>query len=101
MPSAENNEEINVWLKFYRILLDTCKYLNIVNMIMQKLVLLKSMYSSVAIFDYVRWNYAALKLAVRSSALKPYPIVAFHTANSVRVASSENNKEHCHNIMAV
>lgn len=101
MPSSKENEEINVWLKLYKILLDTCKYLNIANVIMQKLVLLKSMCSSPAIFDYVRWNYTFVELAVRSPALKAYKRVNFRTTNSVRLGSSENNKKHCHNIMAM
>jgi len=70
MPSAENNEEINVWLKLYRSVLDKCKY-------------------------------TSLKLAVRSVALKAYPLTNFRTANSVRLGSSENNKKQCHSIVAV
>ncbi|MEH2159360.1 MAG: hypothetical protein V7K64_03735 [Nostoc sp.] len=70
MPCAENNEEINVWLKLYRSLLD-------------------------------KYRYTSLELAVRSAALKAYPIANFRTANSVRLGSSENNKEQCHSIVAV
>jgi hypothetical protein len=101
MPSAENNQEINAWLKLYIILLDTRKYLNIVKVIMQKLVLLKCMCSRLAILYYVTLNYTYLELVVRSPVLRTAPIVTFRTANSVRLGSSENNKEHCHNIMAV
>ncbi|MEH2118368.1 MAG: hypothetical protein V7K46_09295 [Nostoc sp.] len=43
MSSVEKNEEINVWLKLYRTLLDKCQY-------------------------------TSLELAVRSAALKAYPI---------------------------
>ncbi|MEI1378052.1 hypothetical protein PQG02_08725 [Nostoc sp. UHCC 0926] len=70
MSSVEKNEEINVWLKLYRTLLDKCQY-------------------------------TSLELAVRSAALKAYRIANFHTANSVRLGSSENNKEQCHSIVAV
>ncbi|MDZ8223721.1 MULTISPECIES: hypothetical protein [unclassified Nostoc] len=70
LPSAENNETINVWLKLYRSLLDKCRY-------------------------------TSLELAVRSLALKAHPIANFHTANSVRLGSSENNKEQCHSIVAL
>ncbi|WP_414568237.1 hypothetical protein [Nostoc sp. CCY 9925] len=101
MPSAEENEEIDVWLKLYRRLLDTCTYLNIFNVIMQKLLLFKHICSSLAIFDYVRWNYTSVEFAVRSPALKPHSRVNFRTANSVRLGSSENNKKRCHNIVAV
>ncbi len=101
MPSPEESEEINVWLKLYRRLLDTCRYLNIFKVIIQKLVLLKHMCSSLARFDYVRANYTSVQFAMRSPALKAYPKVNFRTANSVRLGSSENNKKHCHNVMAV
>ncbi|MHC0063954.1 hypothetical protein ACWATR_13785 [Nostoc sp. UIC 10890] len=70
IPSPENNEEINVWLKLYRSLLD-------------------------------KYRYTSLELAVRSAALKAYPIANFRTTNSVRLGSSENNKEQCHSIVAV
>ncbi|MEH2276285.1 MAG: hypothetical protein V7K40_16215 [Nostoc sp.] len=70
ISSVEKNEEINVWLKLYRTLLDKCQY-------------------------------TSLELAVRSAALKAYPIANFRTANSVRLGSSENNKEQCHSIVAV
>ncbi|WP_225912156.1 hypothetical protein [Nostoc flagelliforme] len=70
LPSAENNEAINVWLKLYRSLLDKCRY-------------------------------TSLELAVRSAALKAYPIANFRTANSVRLGSSENNKEQCPSIVAL
>ncbi|MCC5621237.1 hypothetical protein [Nostoc sp. CHAB 5715] len=70
LPSAENNEAINVWLKLYRSLLDKCRY-------------------------------TSLELAVRSAALKAYPIANFRTANSVRLGSSESNKEQCPSIVAL
>ncbi|MEH2351260.1 MAG: hypothetical protein V7K55_25295 [Nostoc sp.] len=70
MPSAEKNQEINVWLKLYRSFLD-------------------------------KYRYTSLELAVRSAALKAYPIANFRTANSVRLGSSENNKKQCHSIVAV
>ncbi|MEH2240756.1 hypothetical protein [Nostoc sp.] len=70
MSFAENNQEINVWLKLYRPLLDKCRY-------------------------------TSLELAVRSAALKAYPIANFRTANSVRLGSSENNKEQSHSIVAL
>jgi hypothetical protein len=70
MFSEQKNEEINVWLKLYRALLD-------------------------------KYRYTFLELAVRSVALKAYPIANFRTANSVRLGSGENNKEHCHRFMAV
>ncbi|MEH2004137.1 hypothetical protein [Nostoc sp.] len=70
MPSAQKNEEINVWLKLYRSILDKCRY-------------------------------TSLELAVRSAALKAYPIANFRTVNSVRLGSSENNKEQCHSIVAL
>jgi hypothetical protein len=70
MSFPEKNEEINVWLKLYRSLLD-------------------------------KYRYTSLKLAVRSAALKAYPIANFRTAYSVRLGSSENNKEQCHSIVAV
>ncbi|MEH2464093.1 hypothetical protein [Nostoc sp.] len=70
MSFVEKNEEINVWLKLYRTLLDKCQY-------------------------------TSLELAVRSAALKAYRIANFHNANSVRLGSSENNKEQCHSIVAV
>ncbi|BDI18341.1 hypothetical protein ANSO36C_41430 [Nostoc cf. commune SO-36] len=70
IPLVENNEEINVWLKLYRSLLD-------------------------------QYRYTSVKLAVRSVALKAYPIANFRTANSVRLGSSENNKEQCHSIVAL
>ncbi len=70
MPSAQKNEEINVWLKLYRSLLDKCRY-------------------------------TSLELAVRSAVLKAYPIANFRTANSVRLGSSENNKEQWHSIVAL
>ncbi|MEH2204689.1 MAG: hypothetical protein V7K53_11505 [Nostoc sp.] len=70
MPAAENNEEINVWLKLYRSVLD-------------------------------KYRYTSLELAVRSAVLKAYPIANFRTANSVRLGSSENNKEQRHNIVAL
>ncbi|BAY74966.1 hypothetical protein NIES25_13830 [Nostoc linckia NIES-25] len=101
MPFAQENEQINVWLKLYRRLLDTSRYLNIFNIIMQKLLLFRHICSSVAIFDYVRWNYTSVEFAARSLTLKPYPRVNFRTANSVRLGSSENNKKHCHNIVAM
>ncbi|WP_375466598.1 hypothetical protein [uncultured Nostoc sp.] len=46
-------------------------------------------------------RYTSLELAVRSAALKAYPIANFHTANSVRLGSSENNKEQCPSIVAL
>lgn len=67
---VEKNEEINVWLKLYKALLDKCRY-------------------------------TSLELAVRSAALKAYPIANFRTVNSVRLGSSENNKEQCHSIVAL
>lgn len=70
MPSAHKNEEIDVWLKLYRSLLDKCRY-------------------------------TSLELAVRSAVLKAYPIANFRTANSVRLGSSENNKEQFHSIVAL
>lgn len=70
MPSAQKNEEINLWLKLYRSLLDKCRY-------------------------------TSLELAVRSAVLKAYPIANFHTTNSVRLGSSENNKEQFHSIVAL
>ncbi|MHC5595931.1 MAG: hypothetical protein ACYTXC_08235 [Nostoc sp.] len=70
MPSTENNQEINVWLKLYRSVLD-------------------------------KYRYTFLELAVRSATLKAYPIANFRTGNSVRLGSSENNKEQCHSIVAV
>ncbi|MDF5734786.1 MAG: hypothetical protein V7L04_03045 [Nostoc sp.] len=70
MPSAQKNEEIDVWLKLYRSILDKCRY-------------------------------TSLELAVRSAALKAYPIANFRTVNSVRLGSSENNKEQCHSIVAL
>ncbi|MEH1941188.1 MAG: hypothetical protein V7L01_13360 [Nostoc sp.] len=70
MPSPENNQEINVWLKLYRSLLD-------------------------------KYRYTSLELAVRSVALKAYPIANFRTGNAVRLDSSENNKEQCHSLVAV
>ncbi|MEH1938543.1 MAG: hypothetical protein V7L14_33535 [Nostoc sp.] len=69
MPAAQKNEEINVWLKLYRSILDN--------------------------------RYTSLELAVRSAALKAYPIANFRTANSVRLGSSENNKEQWHSIVAL
>lgn len=66
IPSAENNEEINVWLKLYRSVLD-------------------------------KYRYTSLESAV----LKAYPIANFRTANSVRLGSSENNKEQRHSIVAL
>ncbi|MEH2199839.1 hypothetical protein [Nostoc sp.] len=70
MSFPEKNQEINVWLKLYRSLLD-------------------------------KYRYTSLELAVRSAALKAYPIANFRTANSVRLGSSENNKKQCHSIVAV
>ncbi|MEH2373301.1 MAG: hypothetical protein V7K15_09555 [Nostoc sp.] len=70
MPSAHKNEEIDVWLKLYRSLLDKCRY-------------------------------TSLELAVRSAVLKAYPIANFRPANSVRLGSSENNKEQFHSIVAL
>lgn len=70
MPSAENNQEINVWLKLYRSVLD-------------------------------KYRYTSLELAVRSAASKANPIANFRTTNSVRLGSSENNKEQCHSIVAL
>ncbi|WP_375502420.1 hypothetical protein [uncultured Nostoc sp.] len=70
LPSVENNEAINVWLKLYRSLLDKCRY-------------------------------TSLELAVRSVVLKAHPIANFRTANSVRLGSSENNKEQCPSIVAL
>ncbi|MHC5612917.1 MAG: hypothetical protein ACYTXA_18395 [Nostoc sp.] len=72
MPSAQKNEEIDVWLKLYRSLLDKCRYTSL-----------------------------ELELAVRSAVLKAYPIANFRTANSVRLGSSENNKEQFHSIVAL
>ncbi len=46
-------------------------------------------------------RYTSLELAVRSAALKAYPIANFRTANSVRLGSSENNKEQCPSIVAL
>lgn len=69
-PSAQKNEEIDVWLKLYRSLLDKCRY-------------------------------TSLELAVRSAVLKAYPIANFRPANSVRLGSSENNKEQFHSIVAL
>jgi hypothetical protein len=48
-----------------------------------------------------KYRYTSLELAVRSAALKAYPIANFRTVNSVRLGSSENNKEQCHSIVAV
>ncbi|MFN6460430.1 MAG: hypothetical protein RMZ41_001100 [Nostoc sp. DedVER02] len=48
-----------------------------------------------------KYRYTFLELAVRSAVLKAYPVANFHTANSVRLGSSENNKEQCHRFMAV
>ncbi len=70
MLTVENNEEINVWLKLYRSVLD-------------------------------KYRYTSLELAVRSAALKAYPIANFRTANSVRLGSSENNKEQCHSMVTL
>lgn len=70
MPSAKNNQEINIWLKLYRSVLD-------------------------------KYRYTSLELTVRSAALKAYPIANFRTANSVRLGSSENNKEQCPSIVAL
>ncbi|MDZ8095664.1 MAG: hypothetical protein RMZ42_27525 [Nostoc sp. DedQUE05] len=70
MPAAENNQEINVWLKLYRSVLD-------------------------------KYRYTSLELAVRSAVLKAHPIANFRTANSVRLGSSENNKEQRHTIVAL
>lgn len=70
MPYAQKNEEINVWLKLYKSILDKCRY-------------------------------TSLELAVRSAVLKAYPIANFRPANSVRLGSSENNKEQCHSIVAL
>ncbi|MEA5603089.1 hypothetical protein [Nostoc sp. UHCC 0252] len=68
--SAKKTEEINVWLKLYKSILD-------------------------------KYRYTSLELAVRSAALKAYPIANFRTANSVRLGSSENHKEQCHRFVAV
>lgn len=46
-------------------------------------------------------RYTSLELAVRSAVLKAYPIANFPTANSVRLGSSENNKEQFHSIVAL
>ncbi|WP_292802406.1 hypothetical protein [Nostoc sp. NMS7] len=46
-------------------------------------------------------RYTSLELAVRSAVLKAYPIANFRTANSVRLGSSENNKEQFHSIVAL
>ena len=70
MPAAENNQEINVWLKLYKSVLD-------------------------------KYRYTSLELAVRSAVLTAYPIANFRTANSVRLGSSENNKEQRHSIVAL
>jgi Na+-transporting NADH:ubiquinone oxidoreductase subunit NqrF len=70
IPSTENNEEINVWLKLYRSVLD-------------------------------KYRYTSLELAMRSAVLKAYSIANFPTANSVRLGSSEKNKEQCHSIVAL
>ncbi|MCC5616325.1 hypothetical protein LC605_14860 [Nostoc sp. CHAB 5836] len=48
-----------------------------------------------------KYRYTSLELAVRSAALKAYPIANFRTVNSVRLGSSENNKEQCHSIVAM
>lgn len=48
-----------------------------------------------------KYRYTSLELAVRSAALKAYPIANFRTANSVRLGSSENNKEQCPSIVAL
>ncbi|MEH2163656.1 MAG: hypothetical protein V7K38_22100 [Nostoc sp.] len=48
-----------------------------------------------------KYRYTSLELAVRSAALKAYPIANFPSANSVRLGSSENNKEQCHRFVAV
>ncbi|MDZ7953461.1 MAG: hypothetical protein RMY16_24640 [Nostoc sp. DedQUE12b] len=48
-----------------------------------------------------KYRYTSLELAVRSAVLKAYPIANFRTANSVRLGSSENNKEQSHSIVAL
>ncbi|WP_228013329.1 hypothetical protein [Nostoc edaphicum] len=48
-----------------------------------------------------KYRYTSLELAVRSAVLKAYPIANFRTANSVRLGSSENNKEQRHSIVAL
>ncbi|MEH2192361.1 MAG: hypothetical protein V7K98_06795 [Nostoc sp.] len=48
-----------------------------------------------------KYRYTSLELAVGSAALKAYPIANFRTVNSVRLGSSENNKEQCHRFVAV
>ncbi|MEH1872050.1 hypothetical protein [Nostoc sp.] len=48
-----------------------------------------------------KYRYTSLELAVRSVALKAHPIANFRTANSVRLGSSENNKEQCPSIVAL
>ncbi|AFY32139.1 hypothetical protein Cal7507_1682 [Calothrix sp. PCC 7507] len=44
-----------------------------------------------------KYRYTSLELVVRSPALTAGYIANFRTCNPVRVANSENNKEHCHN----
>ncbi len=45
-----------------------------------------------------KYRYTSLESSVRSAALKAYSIANFCSANPVRVVSSENNKEQCHNL---
>lgn len=43
-----------------------------------------------------KYRYTSLELVVRSAAFLADAVAKFRTDNPVRVGSSENNKEHCH-----
>jgi len=45
-----------------------------------------------------KYRYTSLELVVRSAAFLPDAVAKFRTDNPVRVGSSENNKEHCHDL---
>jgi hypothetical protein len=47
-----------------------------------------------------KYRYTSLELVVRSAAFLADAVAKFRTDNPVRVGSSENNKEHCHLLMA-
>ncbi len=45
-----------------------------------------------------KYRYTSLELVVRSAAFLADAVAKFRTDNPVRVGSSENNKEHCHDL---
>ncbi|WP_051056137.1 hypothetical protein [Cylindrospermum stagnale] len=77
MPKGQhNNEDINVWWKLYRTIIDKCRY--------------TSLELAVGLPTALR--------GAQSAAFKAYPLANHRISNPARVGSSEHNKEQCHRL---